>query len=309
MSRQYTTIGMSKSDTQRGYFHMLPGLLWALAIAGSRVFYLMQVSPGAADPHGYFANAMIEAGKSVPQDTWPARVYTESLSVLFKFTGNRIEAACGYQMVLQVCWLLLLSAGLAVLFGKLAGIISVSVLAVLPVVFESMAEISPENFFLFLWSFVLGLLGMLLTVSKRSGRFKAVSGVIYLLLSAAAVMPVLLGAGEKNMEISLWPVFSLSGAVITGVLLQAVILTARRKKNHRMAEEQLEEIRLKEEKDWDDYVITEDGRKIKLLDNPLPVPKKHVKKEIEFDMIDEIRPDSGIAEFDFQISEEDDFDL
>ena len=33
-------------------------------------------------------------------------------------------------------------------------------------------------------------------------------------------------------------------------------------------------------------VVTEDGRQVKLLDNPLPVPKRHIKREMEFDLND-----------------------
>ena len=51
------------------------------------------------------------------------------------------------------------------------------------------------------------------------------------------------------------------------------------------------------------YIVTDDGRKIKLLENPLPVPKKHVKKDIGFD-IDDVE-----MNFDFAISEDDDFDI
>ncbi len=43
--------------------------------------------------------------------------------------------------------------------------------------------------------------------------------------------------------------------------------------------------------------------KVKLLDNPLPVPKKHVKKEIAFD-IEDVK-----MEFDISVSEDDDFDI
>ena len=33
----------------------------------------------------------------------------------------------------------------------------------------------------------------------------------------------------------------------------------------------------------EEYVTTADGRQVKLLENPLPVPKKHVKREMKFD--------------------------
>lgn len=47
----------------------------------------------------------------------------------------------------------------------------------------------------------------------------------------------------------------------------------------------------------------EEPVKVRLLDNPLPVPKKHVKKEIAFD-IEDVK-----MEFDISVSEDDDFDI
>lgn len=61
------------------------------------------------------------------------------------------------------------------------------------------------------------------------------------------------------------------------------------------------------EEKQDGYVVTEDGRKIKLFDNPLPVPKKHVKKEIKFDL-DKIDANDVGKDFDFEIGDNDDFD-
>lgn len=49
----------------------------------------------------------------------------------------------------------------------------------------------------------------------------------------------------------------------------------------------------------------EEQGKVKLLENPLPVPKKHVKKEIAFDFDME----DAKMEFDISVSEEDDFDI
>lgn len=62
-----------------------------------------------------------------------------------------------------------------------------------------------------------------------------------------------------------------------------------------------EEMQMEETKD--NYVVTEKHGKVKLLDNPLPVPKKHVRKGIGFDI------DEGKLEFDYEIGENDDFDI
>ena len=43
-------------------------------------------------------------------------------------------------------------------------------------------------------------------------------------------------------------------------------------------------------------------KEVKFIENPLPVPKKHVKKKMDFNK------EAGTEDFDFQIKEEDDFD-
>lgn len=57
-----------------------------------------------------------------------------------------------------------------------------------------------------------------------------------------------------------------------------------------------EENRMKEE---------ENKPVIKFLDNPLPVPKKHVPKTLDYDL----NPEESVMKFDVEISQEDDFDI
>ncbi len=211
----------------------MPVLFWGLAVAGSRMLYFFLKKQEIADTYGYFANAMIQMKKNdMAFHSGLAGVYTENLSVLLRFTGNRIEAAGVYQMVLQILWIFLLFTGISLMFGRLAGIISASVLAALPVVLKSILIVWPGNFYMLNFSLILIVLGMFL---RRTGIF------------------------DKKMD-------------------------ERKEKEKQM---QMEEKQ-------DDYVLTEDGRRIKLLDNPLPLPKKHVRKEMDFD---------------FQISDNDDFDI
>ena len=44
---------------------------------------------------------------------------------------------------------------------------------------------------------------------------------------------------------------------------------------------------------------------MKYIENPLPLPKKHVKKALEYS----VEPPEESMQFDIEISEEDDFDL
>lgn len=136
---------------------------------------------------------------------------------------------------------------------------------------------------------------------------------------------------------SIW----LAGAVLAGVLCQLIFHIVRPKKTEGMAEEQeteamqdekevqeAENVRdvqeIQETKNVQDaktmqeieavqdaeaamgiefMQVAEEGRKVQFLENPLPVPKKHVRKDIGFD-IEEVKMD-----FDIEISEGDDFDI
>lgn len=59
----------------------------------------------------------------------------------------------------------------------------------------------------------------------------------------------------------------------------------------------------------DGYFTTQDGRIVKFLDNPLPVPKKHVKKEMDFKFHDVEPLEKKADDFDYPIRENDDFDI
>lgn len=64
------------------------------------------------------------------------------------------------------------------------------------------------------------------------------------------------------------------------------------------------------------YVVTQDGRKVELLDNPLPVPPKHEKRDMDF-RFNEFSQESAVKEdtwgkgdeFDLRVFENDDFDV
>ncbi|MCM1126780.1 MAG: hypothetical protein NC429_09935 [Lachnospiraceae bacterium] len=84
------------------------------------------------------------------------------------------------------------------------------------------------------------------------------------------------------------------------------------KKEH-SGEEQPKEDPVKKEPQ---FVMTEDGRKVELLDNPLPVPPRHEKREMDFKLSE--FPDESVSkeeswadmdEFDLKVSENDDFDV
>ena len=85
------------------------------------------------DTYGYFTYAMIRAQKQEPVlNSGLSYAYTRNLSRLLKFTGNLIDAVGIYQLVIQVLWVVLLLAGISMLFGRLAGFVSSGILIVSP---------------------------------------------------------------------------------------------------------------------------------------------------------------------------------
>lgn len=93
---------------------------------------------------------------------------------------------------------------------------------------------------------------------------------------------------------------------------------AKREKKKETKEEKKEikkEIKEEAQKETQ-YVVTQDGRKVELLDNPLPVPPKHEKRDMDF-KFNEFSEESAVKEdtrgkgdeFDLKVSENDDFDV
>ena len=428
MCKQYTITGMNKKK------NWLLLLLWFFVAATSRIQYFIFGGRSMLDTYGYFTYAMIRAQKQEPVlNSGLSYAYTRNLSRLLKFTGNLIDAVGIYQLVIQVLWVVLLLAGISMLFGRLAGFVSSGILIVSPWILQSVFSVSPENYFMLHFSALLVLLGyfhdrarkgewkkkvwqglylkltgflagmmciwnylgwLLLTVMvyvlichfkelkskitlqkqekelKNKERVMKVRTQIWhlltgLLIGLSATLIKYTGlTGDTIVDQFYWWIhqfqrfpercqdvsaaFSLwlGGALLAGVLCQAVYCIVKSKKTESVVKEQAPEVKMqviqdeapndaaeaveegsipeaeavcykapeaevKEQaaepempaEEIGDYVVTQDGRKVRLLENPLPVPKKHVKKDMDFDL-DECR-----MEFDVEINENDDFDI
>lgn len=372
MYRRYIITGMNKK------IQKLPVLLWGLAAAGSRGLYFFLKGSGAVDTYEYYAHSMIRQGESGNVfSSGLSAVYTEHLSVLLRFAGNRIEAVCVYQMILQILWLLFLFAGLSMLFGRLTGAVAGSLAAVSPWILSTIFVVSPENFFMFYFSMALLLSGYH-SVRAGAGRWSGnfictlyilaegvfggilvslnylgwlyVALALYVLIknpmelkknvqqftalvlgTAIGVLAALLNfAGraqdtvggqlltwvlqlkelpgrcqETGTELTGWVL----GALAAGIVCRSISNLIRRQKASSALRETSEEPKAEAEEKQENYIITEDGRKIKLLDNPLPVPKRHVRKEMNFDIDDDTEPMETEDDFDHVIRENDDFDI
>ena len=348
---------------------VLPVVLWALMATGIRALYFFLSNGQMNDTCEYYAHAMIKLGQKEPVLTSElAYIYTESISYLLGFVGNHIGSVAVYHLLMQIAWLLLYFFGVRYSFGKTAGYVAGSILAVSPWLLQTMFMVTPENFLMFFFSLLLFALGVLYKNMKKCdgnivGGWKVYLlllgffvGVICtwnyigwllvlliiclltpalarLLLATGGILLGILVSTIKYIELTgvplaeqfswiltqfkkfpgrcldisplllFWVIFSLVAGMI-GKCLEKAVLKKRLVKETLNANESI--------KMEENMITTEEGKKIKLLDNPLPVPKKHVKREMDFKIntIEELT-ENGIVkdDFDHAIKENDDFDV
>ena len=403
MYRPFTTTGTNRSLHKYDGFKKTAAALWIAAVIVSRGVFLFCSTGQVWDVYGFFARSMIRLEEGTPPlDCGLSYAYTESLSRLLRFAGNRMEAVGLYQMILQVLWLILLFAGISLLFGRVAGIVTGSVLAVSFWMMETILVIWPGNFYMLHFAIALMLLGYVRYRIKKGGWpsndfgrlclaaigfyvgvlciWDILGGILaavmicllfqnYFFLkkdtsgkkdgeketnakgrrmgtgtqAVALIEGILIGifvtlmkytgvsgeaiAGQAKWWISQMRspfalysemqvpfILRILGAALAGVLCQLLV--------HRKIRSQEDGGRETDSSTADGgkgsdremagqaeagkYIITEDGRRIKLLDNPLPGPKEHVRKEMDFDLDFEME---AADDFDIKITDGDDFDI
>lgn len=170
MYRPFTTTGTNRSLHKYDGFKKTAAALWIAAVIVSRGVFLFCSTGQVWDVYGFFARSMIRLEEGTPPlDCGLSYAYTESLSRLLRFAGNRMEAVGLYQMILQVLWLILLFAGISLLFGRVAGIVTGSVLAVSFWMMETILVIWPGNFYMLHFAIALMLLGYVRYRIKKGG--------------------------------------------------------------------------------------------------------------------------------------------
>lgn len=268
--RRYIITGMNKLGK------WLFNLLWVCILGGSRVLYFLNAGKTVADTYGYFEQGVQRAWENGTV-SWSGLgdAYIWTLSWLFRLMGERIELVGVYQLALQVLWLILLFAGISMLLGRKAGFFLSGVLMILPWGMRTIFVVSPENYYMLHFALFLVILGAFCS-KKKNHRETEMSAT---------------GSRNKRME-------RLSGIGSEKTTTKNEAADGKEEKTQE-GQEQLQQAVDKEE----GYVITKDGRRVKLFDNPLPLPPKHVKKNMGFDF-NVLKDD-----FDFQVEDRDDFDV
>ncbi len=412
--------------------------IWILAAAAIRILYFLFGGGVPADTYEYYAGAMVRAGDTEPILTSGiAYAYTENLSKLLTFFGNRIEPVVIWQLVLQILWITMFFVAMGLIFGRMAQLLAGSILAVSPWIFNSVFQISPENYFMFFFSVMFLALGIFLRWTQKRGWYRSSICELFLMLLGFGMgvlcvwnymgwflVPVtayVLCQNHRNLRSRIWeqkqkelyyereqvmPVSSQTGILTLGLLLGmyatlmkytgltgisvgeqiiwwtdqfksvsdrcqdiSLVMTiwlatagalgiflgaaakyiGQRRLQDRMYEDEVvreetdnakkagtdaitdemnreatdkvkkEEIEEKGEAQQEEaettkapheYVITPEEKKVELLENPLPLPKPHVKKEMDFKINDLSEgKEQEHDDFDIPISENDDFDV
>lgn len=379
MYRPYTTTTMNKKRK------ITAGILFCLIFvlcAGIRGFLLADGQIPLSDDASLYEASMIREEKNEPVMTsGVVFAYTEILTDVLKFTGNKLEAVAVMQLLLQCATVVLLYFGCFALSGRTAALLEALFFSVFPFFWQLMFAARPENIYLAGFGFLLLLTGLCRQKINKGGFHRRsmdeflifltgfVSGVlliwhlmtvflIVVFLAVAAfhaaqllerrkdsknrifliyLCGILLGCfvtlmkytgitGNTLIEQFSWWISSFTAVQFQGLspffvfLLPGSVLgtagiqllmdrIAERKGSSLSVDEAVEEVEmaLTEEPESRGEMETveekKEKKKVNYIENPLPLPKKHVKRNFDFKL------DKRKDDFDIDIEEGDDFDI
>ncbi len=145
---------------------------------------MMSGQIAVTDNFGYYQTSAVQAEEKEPVMTsGNVFAYTESLTEVLKFTGNRMEIIAGYHIILQAASFLFLFLGCRCLFGRAAAFFEMILFSFSPWMIAGIFKVSPENYFLFGWSLVFMLLGIFYKKTKENGWYRNNRGELYLMIT------------------------------------------------------------------------------------------------------------------------------
>lgn len=218
MCRQYTTTTMNKKSK------ITEGILFCLVFllcAGIRGFFLIGGQIPVRDDASLYEASMIREEKNEPVMTSGAVfAYTEVLGDVLKFTGNKLEAVAGLQLLLQCATVVLLYFGCRFLSGSVAALLEALFFSVFPFFFRLVFQAAPENTYMAGFAFLLLLTG-LCAGKLRIGSFYRRSRDEFLIFFTGFVSGVLL----------IWHLMTifLTGLFLTAVAFHAGQILERRR--------------------------------------------------------------------------------
>jgi len=196
----------------------------------------------------YFDLAKVTDGQGIPAVENKAEfLYLHLLRLLFVVFGNKFIVAVWLQILLQVGAGAFLYLALRKIIRVIPAMIMLGVMMLTPMIINRAVILSPENLFLFLISFAIYLLVIILCKMLKFTK-------------------------KKTKVESAWE---------DGTL-----------------EAQLEAMSV-------EVIDMDESPKVQFIENPLPLPKKHVKKVLDFDR----ELEDGQDDFDIEVDENDDYDI
>ncbi len=157
-------------------------IIWTILVAGVRALYVFLNWNMVTDYYGYYECAMIRAEESTPLlSSGLAYAYTNVLSRLLALCGNHLEAVLVFQGILQLAALYCFLRAMWCLCGRLAALLSTTILAAIPSILIATANVEPISFYLFHFSFILLMIGYFYTLSGEEGWRRSSICELYLI--------------------------------------------------------------------------------------------------------------------------------
>lgn len=238
MYRRYTTIGMN--NTSISVKEIVLAIVCFVIAVGIRIFFMISGNLTVTDDFLYYQASMIENTVKEPVITSGiAFAYTEALSDIFIFAGNRMDMVAVFHIVLQAAIFFFLFFGFYFLFGRAAAFLEIILFSFSPDMIFGIFKVSPESFYLFGWALVLLLIAVFYKRTKENGWHRSSFEQVYLVLTG-----VLLGV------VCIW---HSTGFLLVFVIAYSMVRNAAllREKRHAWKEAHAMES-LFEQKDSDD---------------------------------------------------------
>jgi len=230
---------------------------------------ILQVDTQILANSEYVAGSMITEGSGIAHtDLSVGILFMYVLRAIFYVVGNHAVAVLWLQFALHFIGSFLIYRGVRRLFGRVFAVILYAVMLFVPFIFIPVEEVQPLWFVFAVAAFVVYLVSLVVSACKRKGKDPNV----------------------KNEK------------------------TPKEKTSNEKAPK---EPQSKEETtNKKQSGSTEEGQdtkqdcipKVKLLDNPLPGPKKHVSKVLDYDLNLERMP-RVFQRYDIKVADDDDFDI
>lgn len=158
-------------------------IIWTILVAGVRALYVFLHWNMVTDYYGYYEHAMIRAEAGTPiLSSGLAYAYTDLLSKLLSLCGNHLQAVLVFQGILQTAALYCFLRAVWCLCGRLAALLSATVLAAIPSVLIATTNVEPFNFYLFHFSVLFLMIGYFYTLSREEGLRRSRICELYLML-------------------------------------------------------------------------------------------------------------------------------